>query len=108
MRTKATIFRLWGRWSVVLILAFAIVNSHTNGIEGNGTGARSMAMGGADVASANDPLGAMAVNPAGLGFLDAPEFNLGANAGLVSGHFSKPGVSSGDLDNSLRAFPEGA
>ena len=108
MRTKATIYRLWGRWSVVLILAFAIVNSHTDGIEGNGTGARSMAMGGADVATASDPLGAMAVNPAGLGFLDAGEFDFGGVGGILTGHFSKPGVSSGDLDNSLHAFPEGA
>jgi long-chain fatty acid transport protein len=108
MRTKIAIFRFWGRWSVVLILAFAVVNSHTNGIDGNGTGARSLAMGGADVAWANDPLGAMAVNPAGLGFLDSPEVNLGVDAGLLDGQFNKPGVSSGNLDSSLRAFPEGA
>jgi len=108
MRTQKIIFTLWGRWSVVLILAFAIVSSHTNGIDGNGTGARSMAMGGADVAWANDPLGAMAANPAGLAFLDSAEFNLGIDAGILNGHFSKPGVSSGDLDNSPHAFPEGA
>src|SRR5579864_6369353 len=94
MRTKTTIWKVWGRWSVILVMAFAVVNSHTNGIDGNGTGARSMAMGGADVAWANDPLGAMAVNPAGLAFLDSPAFDLGANVAILNGRFDKPGVSS--------------
>jgi long-chain fatty acid transport protein len=108
MRTKSQILNLWARWSVVLVLEFAVANSHTNGIDGNGAGAQSMAMGGTGVAWANNPLEAMGANPAGLAYLDAAEFNLGADAGLATGHFSKPGVSSGDLDGSLRAVPDGA
>jgi long-chain fatty acid transport protein len=74
----------------------------------NGIGARSMAMGGADVAWAADPLGAMGVNPAGLGFLTAPELNLGGVGGFLQGHFDKPGVSSGNLDGNPAGLPEGA
>ncbi len=106
MKTK--ILKLSRRWSPFIVLLSAVAESHTNGIEGNGTGARSMALGGADVAWANDPLGAMAANPAGLSSLDAAELNIGAEAGLLNGHFNKPGVSSGDLDDTLRAFPVGA
>ncbi len=82
--------------------------ARADGIYGNGAGARSMSMGGADVAWASDPLGAMAENPAGLGFLTAPELNVGGVAGLVQGHFDKPGVSSGNLDETPQALPEGA
>jgi len=84
------------------------INARANGIYGNGVGARSMAMGGADVAWATDPLAAMGVNPAGLGFLTAPELDLGGIGGIVQGHFNKPGVSSGDLDETPEALPEGA
>jgi long-chain fatty acid transport protein len=85
-----------------------MVNGHGDGIEGNGFGARSMAMGGADVAWVSDPLGAMAVNPAGLGFLDSAEVDLGGEAGLATGSFNKPGVSGGDLNDAVHGFPEGA
>jgi hypothetical protein len=102
------ILRLWGHWSPVLVLALAMVNGHGDGIEGNGFGARSMAMGGADVAWASDPLGAMAVNPAGLGFLDSAEVDLGGEAGLATGSFNKPGISGGDLNDGVHGFPEGA
>ncbi len=77
-----------------------------NGITDNGIGARAMAMGGADVAWAADPLGAMGVNPAGLGFLSAPELTLGGVGGLVEGHFNKPGATEGDLDRNPQALPE--
>jgi long-chain fatty acid transport protein len=79
-----------------------------NGIYDNGIGARSMAMGGADVAWAADPLGAMGVNPAALAFLPKPELTLGGVGGLVQGRFNKPGVSDGDLDGNPAALPEGA
>jgi len=100
--------KIRGFWGVILILAITVVNTHADGAYGNGEGAHSMAMGGTGVAWANDPLEAMTANPAGLAYLDSAELDLGANAGLLNGHFSKPGVSSGDLDDSLRAFPDGA
>ncbi len=67
-----------------------------------------MAMGGADVAWAGTALGAMGANPGGLGFLTAPELNLGGVGGIAVGYFNKPGVSSGNLDQSLQALPEAA
>jgi long-subunit fatty acid transport protein len=79
-----------------------------NGIYGNGVSASSMGMAGADVAWAADPLSAMTENAAGLGFLTQPEIDLGAVGGLFQGSFSKPGVSSGSLDESLQALPDGA
>src|ERR1700722_3247798 len=85
-----------------------VLNSHADGIFGNGVGARSMSMGGADVAWASDPLGAMAANPSGLGFLTAPELDFGGVGGLAQGQFNKPGVSSGELDQRISALPEGA
>jgi long-subunit fatty acid transport protein len=93
-----------------LLLAILALGSPAaaNGIYDNGVGARSMAMGGADVAWAADPLGAMGVNPAGLAFLPTPELTLGGIGGFVQGHFDKPGVSSGDLNGNPAAVPEAA
>ncbi len=80
-----------------------------NGIYSNGTGARSMSMGGTDVAWAENPLEAMGDNPAGLGFLTAPEFDLGGVGVISEGHFNKPSASSGsDLNDSPAGLPEGA
>ena len=66
-----------------LLCVLATVNVRANGVYDNGFGARSMAMGGADVAWAADPLGAMGANPAGLGFLTVPELTLGGVGGFV-------------------------
>jgi long-chain fatty acid transport protein len=94
--------------AVVLILSCGAFNTLANGIDGNGVGARSMSMGGADVAWAADPLSAMGLNPAGLGFLTAPELELGGVGDVVQGNFKKPGVSSGTLNQSPEGLPEGA
>ena len=66
-----------------------------------------MAMGGTGVAWAADPLGAMAANPAGLGFLTAPEVDLGIFEGFAQGDFDK-GTVHGDLNNSFAGLPEAA
>jgi len=100
-----------GARSLILSICLGLAleaSLRADGIYGNGAGARSMSMGGADVAWASDPLGAMAENPAGLGFLTAPELNVGGVVGIVQGHFDKPGVSSGNLDETPQALPEGA
>lgn len=66
-------------------------------------------MGGADVAWANDPLGAMGANPAGLSSIPTPTLTLGGVGGIVEGHFSKSnGSSEGNLNSSLNALPFGA
>jgi long-chain fatty acid transport protein len=84
------------------------LNAVAGGIYGNGVSASSMSMAGADVAWAADPLSAMTENPAGLGFLDRPEIDLGAVGGWIQGSFNKPGVSSGSLADTLQALPDGA
>jgi long-chain fatty acid transport protein len=93
--------------SSVLILG-AILSARGDGVYGNGVGAQSIAMGGADVAWAAGPLGAMGENPAGLGFLTASQLDLGGVGVITHGEFNKPGVSNGDLDETLYALPEGA
>jgi long-subunit fatty acid transport protein len=95
--------------AIFILLAISKTAVRANGIDRNGTSAESMAMGGADVGWANNPLDAMGDNPAGLGFLDMYEVDLGAVGGSVSGHFSKPSAdSSGDPNQSIKALPEGA
>jgi len=79
-----------------------------DGIYMNGIGARAMSMGGADVAYASDPLGAMGANPAGLGFLTSPGADLGFVGGIVDGTFTKAPTSDGHLDSSPRGLPNGA
>jgi len=81
-------------WVVAIFLLFAGSRLLANGIYGNGTGARSMSMGGTDVAWAESPLEAMGDNPAGLGFLTTREFDLGGVVVVPEGHFSKPSASS--------------
>ena len=92
------------------LLASQLSGTHANGIDGNGVGARSMGMAGADVAWAADPLSAMGLNPAvGLGFLGGPELDLGGVASVVQGKFNKPGVSSGTFGSvPRRGCPRGA
>ena len=79
--------------------------ANANGILRNGTGAASMGLAGADVASAADPLSAMAVNPAGLSPSRGTELSLGAVAGSADGTFAKTG-SVGDLNSRILAAPE--
>jgi long-chain fatty acid transport protein len=94
--------------AVLLVLWCGERKTQADGIDGNGVGARSMGMGGADVAWASDSLGAMGINPGGLGFLSAPELDLGGVGGILQGNFNKPGISSGSLSQLPVGLPEGA
>jgi long-chain fatty acid transport protein len=94
--------------TTLLVASCATFTAHAGGIYGNGVGAQSMAMGGADVAWANNPLAAMGENPAALAFLPAAQIDLGAVLGIAQGTFNKPGVSSGNLSSSPEGAPEGA
>lgn len=93
--------------SAVLAVAAALVPfaANANGILRNGTGAASMGLAGADVASAADPLSAMSLNPAALSPSRGAELSLGAVAGSADGTFTKAG-SGGDLDSRILAAPE--
>jgi long-chain fatty acid transport protein len=97
---------------IAIVLFFGMtmkVSVYADGINRNGTGAESMAMGGADVGWAKSPLEAMGDNPAGLGFLTQDEFDLGGVGASASGRFSKPSVgSSGALKETPAGLPEGA
>jgi long-chain fatty acid transport protein len=100
--------RRFYRSGVFFALCCSTLNTLADGINGNGAGAQSMAMGGADVAWAGDSLSAMGDNPAGLGFFTAPELELGGVGGVVQGQFNKPGISNGTLNESPNGLPEGA
>jgi long-chain fatty acid transport protein len=99
-----------GMVGAVSMLALWNTPANANGIYRDGVGARSMAMGGADVAWAEDPLGALGVNPAGLGFQSSAGLNLGLFGGSANGEFEKtaPTTSNGSLDQTLNVLPEGA
>lgn len=83
-----------------------VASAHANGIYRNGNGARAMSLGGADVAWADDALGAMTANPAGLGFLEVPKLELGIVAAKASGDYNKSPSLGGDLDSSPGFAPE--
>ncbi|MGH7411771.1 MAG: OmpP1/FadL family transporter [Candidatus Methylomirabilis sp.] len=72
--------------------------AYANGIYRNGMGARAMALGGADVALAEDPLSAMAANPAGLAFLKDPTLQLSLAGAFLDGKFTNPTNTDGQLD----------
>ena len=93
------------RLVLVLLTACLPFYAQANGIDRNGAGAQSMSMGGTGTAWAADPLGAMYVNPAGLGFLTAPELNLGGFGAITEGTFNK-GAISGRLNDSPHELPE--
>jgi long-chain fatty acid transport protein len=69
--------RLSSSLSLVLVLSSAVI-AHGNGILRNGSGARSMGLGGSIVADPDDPLSAMSANPAGLAGISRPSVSLGA------------------------------
>ena len=92
--------------AAILILMVGINHTFADGIFRNGVGGRSMGLGGADVAYAVDPLGAMGANPAGLGFLTGPELDLGAVGAVTIGRFTKTTNSDGHLSNTPNGFPD--
>jgi long-chain fatty acid transport protein len=91
---------------VIGLLTLANHPAQANGIYRDGVGAESVSMGGADAAWAASPLGAMGVNPAGLGFQSSAGLDLGLFGGYANGHFEKSGISDGSLDQSFNALPE--
>jgi len=95
-------------FSVAALCLTANTDVPANGIYRNGVGAESMSMGGTETGWARNPLGAMAANPAGLGFLESGELNAGIVAAAPEGHYQKSPTADGRLDSSIRAFPEGA
>lgn len=89
-------------------VAWLVSDAAANGIYRNGVGARAMSLGGADVAWAEDPLGALSANPAGLGFLQKPTLNLGFVGAVADGDYSNSVNDDGRLRNAFVGLPEGA
>ncbi|MFN0069072.1 MAG: OmpP1/FadL family transporter [Limisphaerales bacterium] len=77
-----------------------------NGVDRNGSGARAMALAGADAALADTPLSALAANPAGLGGQDGTRLELGLVGGVPGGDFSNAANVDAPLSRSLGALPE--
>jgi len=78
----------------------------TEGLYTSGVGARSMALGGADVAFAEGPLSALGVNPAGLSLLKCPTLNVGCTGLVPAGHFESRVSERGDLDHRVGVGPD--
>jgi long-subunit fatty acid transport protein len=97
-----------GVFFLVSTLALVSTQVRADGIYRNGVGARSMSMGGADVAWADDALGAMGADPAALGFIKDTQANLGLFGGVLTGDFIKAPTSDGHLNSSFEALPEAA
>lgn len=95
-------------FALISLIAATQVTGSASGINRDGVGARSMSMGGADIATASDALGAMGGNPAGLSLLQKPEAQLGFVGGVASGDYRKSPNIDGRLDESFIALPEGA
>jgi long-chain fatty acid transport protein len=107
IRVRNTMLLIGPLHTFIVVILFGIAfNSHAGGVYGNGVGAQSMSMGGADVASAESPLGAMGENPAGLAFMPSTQLDLGVIGGITQGQFNKPGVSEGHADSAPGALPE--
>lgn len=81
-------------------------SAQANGIYRNGIGARALSLGGAEVADASDPLGAMGSNPAGLGFQSRLGVSAGVTAVLPDGDFSNSANSNSPIDDSPGFIPD--
>lgn len=82
--------------------------AEANGLYRNGVGARAMSLGGADVAWAEDALGAMAANPAGLGFLKSTTLDLSLTGVFADGDYRNRLNEDGTLSNTVRFVPDAA
>jgi long-chain fatty acid transport protein len=106
----------WGhgaRTRSFVVLAVAVLcllesGAEANGVYRNGVGARAMSLGGADVAWAEDALGAMAANPAALGFLTATTLDLGLTGIIGDGDFKNRANDDGTLSGDPGFVPDGA
>jgi len=94
---------------LILTFALAALPSYAaEGIFGAGAGARSMSLGGADVATPFGPLSAMAANPAGLSLLTGPQADAGFIGASPYGRFGSKTGGSGTLSTDFDLAPEGA
>ncbi len=79
-----------------------------SGVYQDGIGARSMALGGADVGQAEGPLSSFGINPAAAGWLNQPTLDLGFSGGFPEGTFSNAANHNAPLEENFGALPDGA
>lgn len=109
MFPQKKIHRVWLKAALISSFAFPFAHGlRADGIYGDGTGAKSMSLGGADVAWANDPLTSLADNPAGLGFMNGSMLTLGGVSGYPTGRFSNRVDSNGYTTDRFTSAIEGA
>lgn len=77
-----------------------------NGLDRNGTGAKSMGMAGASLADDKDAVSSMGQNPAALGFLEAADLNATIAGAWGSGRFQNSVKRGGELVDAKALFPE--
>ncbi|MBI3415386.1 MAG: TonB-dependent receptor [Verrucomicrobia bacterium] len=94
--------------TALIMTGFAPWSVDASGIYRNGVGARAMSLGGADVAWAGDALGAMSLNPAGLGFLKDTSLDVSFAGALLDAKFTNPVNRDGYLKNSLGGLADAA
>lgn len=97
------------RFAAILLIAIlqGVVSSvFPNGINRNGVGARSIALGGASVADVHDTFTAATKNPALFGFSLSDDFVIGMVGVIADGSFENGGSRPGSLDEDSGFFPE--
>ncbi|HWB57929.1 MAG TPA: outer membrane protein transport protein [Chthoniobacteraceae bacterium] len=104
----ATLLRRTGTSACISALFLsALPRLQADGIYRDGVGAKSMSLGGADAAWAQDPLTSLADNPAGLGFMNGGMLSLGDTTIYPTGHFTNRVDSDGHLTDRLTTSIEG-
>ena len=98
----ARIFVLLG----LLTLSCAAPGIRAQGLYRDGVGARSVSLGGADVAFAVDSLGAMTSNPAGLALLSVPQVDADLGFLSASGDFINASNSNATLHDATGFVPD--
>src|ERR1700743_2118111 len=100
---------LRSRWMwVSFALLLAAAGAHGQDFYSNAAGVRSTSLGGKDVVSWSDAIGALSANPAGLTFLRGENLNLEADIFIPRGSFSNSVNNGAPLDKSQGVLAYGA
>ena len=90
----------------LLVNVFGAADVAAQGLYRDGIGARSVSLGGADVAYAVDPLGAMTSNPAALGLLTAPQLDVDLGFASANGQFTNSSNPNSNLHDATGFLPD--
>jgi len=101
-----SLFRVFG--FAILISLVGSVSAQTVGALGNGVSSRSIALGGATVASSLTPLEAMQSNPAALTQVEGRSVDLSFSSLFATGKFTNSADNNGSIAPFAGALPYGA